>query len=130
MSKGNGTIGIILNKMEGVTIESVNGKECVVIPVEENAIYISAKGTAVLSFYMSKMPEMKWGKTHCLKRRLTKDEYKNATKTFRENMPICGYFEPYRSKAEFENNKTSYTPKEKTAEQKQTCYQSIDDLPF
>lgn len=97
-SKGNGTIGLQLNKLNDVSVVDVRGRKCVVIPVEENGIYISEKGTIVLSFYMTKMNEEKWGKTHALKRRLNREEYLSMTKAQRDSTPIVGYFEPYRSK--------------------------------
>ena len=92
----NGTVGLHLNKLNGVSVVDVRGTKCVVIPVDSNGIYISDKGTIVLSYFMSKMPEEKWGKSHTLKRKLTKDEYKSLSKDQRDNTPIAGYFEPWR----------------------------------
>lgn len=92
----NGTINIHLNKLNDVSVVDVRGRKCVVIPVDNNGIYISEKGTIVLSYFMSKMQEEKWGKTHSLKRKLTKEEYKTWTKEQRENNPVAGYFEPWK----------------------------------
>ena len=100
----NGTVGLHLNKLNGVSVVDVRGTKCVVIPVDSNGIYISDKGTIVLSYFMSKMPEEKWGKSHTLKRKLTKDEYKSLSKDQRDNTPIAGYFEPWRPRDGSYNN--------------------------
>ena len=97
-SNGNGTVNIHLNKLKDASVVDVRGRKCIVIPVDDNGIYISEKGTIVLSYFMSKLPEEKWGKTHMLKRKLTKDEYKSWTKEQKDNNPVAGYFEPWKPK--------------------------------
>jgi hypothetical protein len=108
-SNGNGTVNIHLNKLKDTSVVDVRGRKCVVIPVDDNGIYISEKGTIVLSYFMSKLPEEKWGKTHMLKRKLTKDEYKSWTKEQKDNNPVAGYFEPWKPReGGYANN--NYTP--------------------
>lgn len=92
----SGTVSIHLSKLNDVSLVDVRGKKCVVIPVEENGIYVSPKGTIVLSYFMSKMFEEKYGNTHVLKRKLTKEEYQKSTAEERKRVPDGGYFSPYR----------------------------------
>ena len=132
----SGTVGIHLNKLNGASVVDVRGKKCVVIPVEENGIYISDKGTIVLSYFMSKLQEEKWGKTHSLKRKLTKEEYKTWTKEQKDNNPIAGYFEPYVARANGYNN-GGYNPQPNAPQTPQPTYNSansmggdVADLPF
>ena len=129
----NGTVGIHLNKLNDVSVVDVRGRKCVVIPVDNNGIYISDKGTIVLSYFMTRMPEEKWGKTHTLKRKLTKDEYKSWTKEQKDNNPIAGYFEPWRPRDNSyngnyggyqSNNQQQAAPNPPTA----PVYGSADDL--
>lgn len=136
----NGTVGIHLNKLNDVSVVDVRGRKCVVIPVDNNGIYISDKGTIVLSYFMTRMPEEKWGKTHTLKRKLTKDEYKSWTKEQKDNNPIAGYFEPWRPREGSYNNSGSgyqqnscapQTPPPPTyASQMSGGADDLSDMPF
>lgn len=136
----NGTVGIHLNKLNDVSVVDVRGRKCVVIPVDNNGIYISDKGTIVLSYFMTRMPEEKWGKTHTLKRKLTKDEYKSWTKEQKDNNPIAGYFEPWRPREGSYNNSSSgyqqnnyapQTPPPPTyASQMSGGADDLSDMPF
>ena len=124
----SGTISIHLSKLNDVSIVDVRGKKCVVIPVEENGIYISPKGTVVLSYFMSKMFEEKYGNTHVLKRKLTKEEYQRSTAEERKRVPDGGYFSPYRGQgASQASTSTSPTPKPTYGSDKSG---DLGDMPF
>lgn len=134
-NNGNGTINIHLNKLNDVSVVDVRGRKCVVIPVDDNGIYISEKGTIVLSYFMSKMQEEKWGKTHSLKRKLTKDEYKTWTKEQKDNNPVAGYFEPWRPREGYNNNGGGYAQSTYNAPQAPSPAPNyggggVDGLPF
>lgn len=90
-----GILDITLNKLNNVDFVKYNGKYGVFIPIEENGIYLSDKGTAVISFFMSKMKKTKWGRTHSLRRRLTRIELEMIPTEEREKVPVCGYFKPF-----------------------------------
>lgn len=138
MDNGNGTINIQLNKLSDVSVVDVRGRKCVVIPVDENGIYISDKGTIVLSYFMSKMQEEKWGKTHSLKRKLTKEEYKTWTKEQKDNNPVAGYFEPWKPREGYSNNGGGYAQPSYNAPQASSPAPNyggnngggVGDLPF
>ena len=131
MDNGNGTINIHLNKLSDVSVVDVRGRKCVVIPVDENGIYISDKGTIVLSYFMSKMQEEKWGKTHSLKRKLTKEEYKTWTKEQKDNNPVAGYFEPWKPREGYSSGgyQTS-VPQASQSTYTNTNGGDVADLPF
>lgn len=126
----SGTLNIHLNKLNDVSVVDVRGRRCVVIPVDNNGIYISEKGTIVLSYFMSKMKEESWGKTHSLKRKLTKDEYKTWTKEQKDNNPVAGYFEPWRPREGYGNNGGGYAPQAPTPAPTYNGGNGIGDLPF
>lgn len=130
----SGTINIQLSKLNGVNVVEVKGQKCVSIPIDSNGIYVSDKGTIYLSFFMSKMKEKKWDKTHCLKRKLTKEEYANWTKEQKEEHPVLGYFEPLKPRDE-SGYKQKYYSEDTQPEQPQYYAQSSDSddlsgLPF
>lgn len=123
----SGTISIHLSKLNDVSVVDVRGKKCVVIPVEENGIYISPKGTIVLSYFMSKMFEEKYGNTHVLKRKLTKEEYKNSTAEERKRTPDGGYFSPYRGMSANNASQPAQTPRPTYSNNNSGA---VGDLPF
>lgn len=125
-----GTIGIQLSRLNNVETVEYKGKRCVVIPIEENGIYTSDRGTLVLSLFMARMPEPKWGKTHTVKRKLTGDEYKNMTRQQRDKHPVIGYFEPYGKK---ENTLTQFAQQQQHTQQRngnKVRWDDISDLPW
>ena len=124
----SGTISIHLSKLNDVSVVDVRGKKCVVIPVEENGIYISPKGTIVLSYFMSKMFEEKYGNTHVLKRKLTKEEYQKSTAEERKRVPDGGYFSPYRGNSgNYNSSQPAQAPKPTYSNNNSGA---VGDLPF
>lgn len=129
----SGTVSLYLNRLKNVDIIDVKGKKCVVIPVEDNGIYISQKGTMVLSYFMSKMyEEDKYGHSHVLKRKLSKDEYKTMSPEDRKKVPDGGYFSPYKSQGGYSQGQGYSAPQSPTnpSTQKGGNGNNINDLPF
>ena len=109
----NGMLSIYLNRLNNATVEVVRGKECVVIPVNDNNLFISSKGTIVLTTLLLKMKESKWGKTHSIQAHIKKEERdKMSEEQRKEAAKELGYFKPFedRGNAERQNNNPSYTP--------------------
>ena len=109
----NGMLSIYLNRLNNATVEVVRGKECVVIPVNDNNLFISSKGTIVLTTLLLKMKESKWGKTHSIQAHIKKEERDKMSEVQRkEAAKELGYFKPFedRGNAERQNNNPSYTP--------------------
>lgn len=125
----SGTISLHLNRLNNMSLENVKGKKCVVIPVEDNGIYISPKGAVVLSYFMSKMYEEKYGNTHVLKRKLSKEEYKRMSPEDRKRTPDGGYFSPYRGQGGYSQGQGHSVP-QPTNNTGTNKGSNINDLPF
>lgn len=98
-----GNLSIYLNRLENAELIEHNGKKCMCIPVDDNGIYCSQKGSVVLHLFFMKMYDGKDGMTHCVRRKLTKEEYANSTKDSRAKMPNVGFFKPYMISKEEES---------------------------
>lgn len=114
----NGMLSIYLNRLNNATVEVVRGKECVVIPVNDNNLFISSKGTIVLTTLLLKMKESKWGKTHSIQAHIKKEERdKMSEEQRKEAAKELGYFKPFedRGNAERQNNNPPYNSAPKTS---------------
>lgn len=86
----NFSIQVDLAKLSGAQVTDINGKRCVVVPVEENEIFISTRGAAYLSLSANACTAPKYGESHLVKRRLSKDSFARMSKEERNAMPILG----------------------------------------
>ena len=82
-----------LNKLCGVQVIDVQGKKCVVIPVDDNGIFLSQRGAAYLDLNIRECREVKYGQTHFAKVSVNKktftsmsNEAKDALKNVVGNM--------------------------------------------
>ena len=92
----SGTVSVYLNRLTNATLQDFNGKKCMVIPIEDNNIYISDKGTVMLAMFMEKLNTPNdYGKTHFLRRKVTKAELSSMTVEQKNKLPILGYFSPF-----------------------------------
>lgn len=136
----NGMLSIYLNRLNNATVEVVRGKECVVIPVNDNNLFISSKGTIVLTTLLLKMKESKWGKTHSIQAHIKKEERDKMTEEQRkEAAKELGYFKPFedRGNAERQNNNPPYNsaPRASAAPAPATNGKTnngddLEDMPF
>ena len=138
----NGMLSIYLNRLNNATVEVVRGKECVVIPVNDNNLFISSKGTIVLTTLLLKMKESKWGKTHSIPAHIKKEEREKMSEEQRkEAAKELGYFKPFedRGNAERQNNnnptynsapRTSATPAATTTNSTTNNGDDLEDMPF
>lgn len=137
----NGMLSIYLNRLNNASVEVVRGKECVVIPVNDNNLFISSKGTIVLTTLLLKMKESKWGKTHSIQAHIKKEEREKMSEEQRkEAAKELGYFKPFedRGNAERQNNNPSYnsaprasaTPAATTTNSATNNGDDLEDMPF
>ena len=137
----NGMLSIYLNRLNNASVEVVRGKECVVIPVNDNNLFISSKGTIVLTTLLLKMKESKWGKTHSIQAHIKKEERdKMSEEQRKEAAKELGYFKPFedRGNAERQNNNPSYnsaprasaTPAATTTNSATNNGDDLEDMPF
>ena len=128
----NYNVKIDLKKLEKVAVMNIQGKngliKCVVIPVEENNIFISDKpnGGILLNLKASETREMRYGQSHILKRTFSKDVYSKMTKEDLYNMPIVGNLSPYNG----QGMEASQTQATETKVEQEERGNNIDELPF
>ena len=95
----NYNIKLDLSKLCKTTTMDIQGKtgkvKCVVIPVEENGIFLSDKtGNIYLDFTAYERKEESFGRTHFIKQRVGGTKWKAMTEDERKNIPICGSLAP------------------------------------
>ena len=120
---------IDLLKLEKAGIATIKNKKCIVIPIEENDLYVSMdENLKAKSVYLGlnineRREPSQFGKTHYCKQSLSK-QYRDANKTEAETKSkvYLGDFKPY----EFEGSSNAVASVEAPAAQ----IEENDDLPF
>ena len=89
----NGKIN--LAKLNNAIVKEMNGRKgpvkCVIIPVEENNIYLGSNGSAYLSFTCAERPaKSDWGETHTIRPQVSTEKYRSTTKEERMAIPFIG----------------------------------------
>ena len=128
----NYNVKIDLKKLEKVAVMNIQGKngliKCVVIPVEENNIFVSEKanGGIYLDLKASEVRDMRFGQSHILKRTVGKEAYSKMTKEEIINMPIVGNLSPYNG----QGMEATQTQTNETKVEQEERGNNIDELPF
>ena len=120
---------IDLLKLEKTGIATIKNKKCVVIPIEENDLFVNMdENLKAKSIYLGlkineRKEPSKYGKTHYCKQSLSK-QYRDANKTEAEakSKVYLGDFKPY----EFEGSSNAAAAVEAPAAQ----IDDADGLPF
>lgn len=120
---------IDLLKLEKTGIATIKNKKCVVIPIEENDLYVSMdENLKAKSVYLGlnvneRREPSQFGKTHYCKQSLSK-QYRDAHKAESESKSkvYLGNFKPY----DFEGSSNAAATVEAPAAQ----IEENDDLPF
>lgn len=99
-----------------ITGRSGNKVKCVVIPVDENDIFISEKGGIYMDFACFGMKEEHYGQSHLVKPSLSKERRERMTEDELNAVPIVGALKPMKAK------------QAEVTREYQTDYD--DDLPF
>lgn len=108
-------------KLNKVCVANIIGKtgnkvKCVLIPVEENDIYLSEKGGIYQDFSCIRLKEERYGQSHLVKAQIPKEKWDKMDEEERNAQPICGALKPMKAKQ---------------AEVKQEMQSDpADDLPF
>ena len=88
-----------LNKVGIANIQGKTGKvKCVVIPVEENDIFLSEKGGIYKDFTAIELKEERYGQSHLLKPSVPSEIYKALSEEGKKAIPIVGALLPIKSK--------------------------------
>ena len=128
----NYNVKIDLKKLEKVAVMNIQGNtgliKCVVIPIEENNIFVSEKanGGIYLDLKASEVREMRFGQSHILKRTVGKEAYSKMTKEEIINMPIVGNLSPYNG----QGMEATQTQTNETKTEQEERGNNIDELPF
>lgn len=103
-------------------------KMCVIIPVEENNIYLSERGGILLNATAKKMREMKYNETHSITNNVPIEKYRQMSKDERDRLPIIGGVTPII----YNNNNAEQTQTQtaQRVEQKPNNPVNVNDLPF
>lgn len=116
----NYNIRLDLAKLEKVGVANITGRtgkkvKCVLIPVEENDVFLSEKGGAYLDLVAFEMKEERYGQSHLVKLSLPKEQAQWMTEEQRNAMPILGALKPIQAKQR---------------EVQEEASAEADDLPF
>lgn len=88
-----------LNRVGVANIQGKTGKvKCVVIPVDENDIFVSEKGGIYKDFTAIEMKEERYGQTHLLKPSVPSEKYKAMTEEEKKSINIVGSLSPLKQK--------------------------------
>lgn len=106
----NFLISINLMRLKGVAMKKMkdqNGKinQCVVIPVEPNNFFVSARGDVYVGLTAYAAKEGFEHGTHEIKRSLSKEESQGMTTEDRKRLPNIGTMRPINFKAKEEKPK-------------------------
>ena len=127
---GNFNIKIDLKKLRNAEcLDNVNGKgKCIVIPVEDNEIFLSERGAAYLQLNAREMKQQKYGQTHFIKWQASKKMYASLPEEEKKNIPILGQMSPQATPGQ-QNNGGGYSNNQSYSTPVQTSTPS-SDLPF
>lgn len=97
--------GIKLNlaKLKNVRVANIKGntctKPCVIIPVEDNDIFISEKNGFYLEATAIEMKQQNYGQSHLIKRRVPKEKFNQMTDEEKKAQPIIGSLSPMKAQS-------------------------------
>lgn len=92
------TIKINLLALKNATLLKIRGKQepklCLVVPIEDNRLYIGEKGVYLDMTAFELRSTGRNGETHLLKQAIPKFAYKTMTEEERKNQPLLGTLKP------------------------------------
>lgn len=99
----NYNLKLDLAKLNKVGVANITGKsgnkvKCVVIPVEENNIFLSEKGGVYLDLACFELRQENYGQSHLVKPSLSEEQRKAMTDEEKNAVPIVGSLKPMKAK--------------------------------
>lgn len=99
----NYNLKLDLAKLNKVCVANITGKtgnkvKCVVIPVEENNIFLSEKGSIYMDLACFELKKENYGQSHLIKQSLSAEERNTMTEEERNAMKIVGALKPMKAK--------------------------------
>lgn len=103
MSEKNYIIKLDFAKLKKVGVANITGKsgnkvKCVLIPVEENNIFLSEKGGIYMDLACFALKKENYGQSHLIKQSLSEEERNSMTEEQKNAMPIIGALKPMKAK--------------------------------
>ena len=117
-----------LAKLCNVQVIDVQGKKCVVLPVEDNGIFLSQRGAAYLDLNIRESREVKYGQTHYAKVSVSKKAFASLSQDVQNALKnVVGNMSPdeYNPNGGYTNSAPQPTSVPNT-----TQSVSADDLPW
>ena len=129
----NGKIN--LTKLNNAIVKEMNGRKgpvkCVIIPVEENNIYLGSNGSAYLSFTCAERPaKSDWGETHTISPQVSTEKYRSMTKEERMAIPFIGGLSRLEFKNSYNNGGGRGNADYREVDNSPAPSDPVDDMPF
>lgn len=114
-----------LAKLCNVQVIDVQGKKCVVLPVDDNGIFLSQRGAAYLDLILRECREVKYGQTHFAKVSVSKKTFASLSQDAQNALKnVVGNMSPD------EYNANNNAPQPMPSAPSTTQSVSADDLPW
>lgn len=118
-----------LAKLCGSQIVEVQGRKCVVLPVDDNGIFLSQRGAAYLDLNIRESREVKYGQTHFAKVSVNKKTFATLSNEAKEALKnVVGNMAPDEYNAD--SNATATVTTNAVAEPSVTKEVDVNNLPF
>lgn len=118
-----------LAKLCGAQIVEVQGRKCVVLPVDDNGIFLSQRGAAYLDLNIRESREVKYGQTHFAKVSVNKKTFASLSNEAKEALKnVVGNMSPDEYNAD--NNATATAITDTVVEPSTPKVVDVSNLPF
>lgn len=91
-------IKLDLKKLKNVFVKDIQGStrtvQCLCIPIKDNRLFVSERGSVYLDLQASPLREMRYGQSHFVKPIVGKDNWKAMSEEERKAIPIVGSLNP------------------------------------
>ena len=120
-----------LNKLCGVQVIDVQGKKCVVLPVDDNGIFLSQRGAAYLDLNIRESREVKYGQTHYAKVSVNKKTFASLSNEAKDALKnVVGNMAPDEYNADSNNANTATATATTVVEPSTPKEVDVSNLPF
>lgn len=124
-----------LSKLKNACVKELKGMSggirCLIIPIDENNLYVSEKtGSVYLDCECKEVQNPKYDQTHFIKRRYTKEQYYQMDAEDRKNIPIIGNLSPMKEWNNNNNGGYNQPQSQPRVQSSQMSSNNSNDLPF
>lgn len=120
-----------LTKLCGTQIVEVQGRKCVVLPVDDNGIFLSQRGSAYLDLNIRESREVKYGQTHYAKVSVNKKTFATLSNEAKDALKnVVGNMAPDEYNADGNNANTATATATTVVEPSTPKEVDVNNLPF